>query len=131
MNPYDAAHNLARALRESSEFKEMKEAQSAVKTDPSAKEMLLDFRKEQFNMHKQQLSGVEVSQEQKDKLEKLYEVINMNTLLKRLLTAEYKVSVLLEDIQKIINEANKEIYDQELIGNIEEYFSGQEQEYEQ
>ena len=121
MNPYDAAHNLAKALRESPEFREMKEAQDAVKTEKSAKDMLLDFRKEQFNMHKQQLSGTELSQEQKDKLEKLFEVVSMNTLIKRLLEAEYKVSVMLQDIQKIIGEANKEIYDKELIDAAEDY----------
>ncbi len=129
MNPYDAAHALAKALRESPEFKEMKEAQEAVKADISAKEMLLDFRKEQFSIHKQQLSGVEVSQEQKEKLEKLFDVVNMNTLIKRLLNAEYKVSVMLQDIQKIISDANKEIYDEELINTTEDLLS--EQEYEQ
>jgi len=129
MNPYDAAHALAKALRESPEFKEMKKAQEDVKADLSAKEMLLDFRREQFNMHKQQLSGVEISQEQKEKLEKLFEVVNMNSLIKRLLNAEYKVSVMLQDIQKIIGEANKEIYDEELIGSSEDLFG--EQEYEQ
>ncbi len=129
MNPYNAAHALAKALRESPEFKEMKEAQEAVKADISAKEMLLDFRKEQFSIHKQQLSGVEVSQDQKEKLEKLFDVVNMNTLIKQLLNAEYKVSVMLQDIQNIISDANKEIYDKELVNTTEDLLS--EQEYEQ
>lgn len=115
MNPYDAAHNLAKALRESSEFKEMKEAQAAMKTDDTGKKMLLDFRAEQVKMYKQQLSGIEPSAEEKKKIENLYEVVNMNVLIKRLLDAEYKVSTLLHDIQKIISEANDEIYDEELI----------------
>ncbi len=130
MNPHDAAYALAKALRESPEFREMKEAQEAVKADVSAKEMLLDFRKEQFEMHKQQLSGIEVSQEQKEKIEKLFEVVNMNTLVKKLLNAEYKVSVILQDIQKIIAEANREIYDEELINTAEDLF-GEQQQYEQ
>lgn len=115
MNPYDVAHNLAKALRESSEFKEMKEAQAAMKTDDTGKKMLLDFRAEQVKMYEQQLSGIEPSAEEKKKIENLYEVINMNVLIKRLLDAEYKVSTLLHDIQKIISEANDEIYDEELI----------------
>lgn len=115
MNPYDVAHNLAKALRESSEFKEMKEAQTAMKTDDTGKKMLLDFRAEQVKMYEQQLSGIEPSAEEKKKIENLYEVVNMNILIKRLLDAEYKVSTLLHDIQKIISEANDEIYDEELI----------------
>lgn len=115
MNPHDAAHALAKALRESPDFKELKEAQEALKADPSAKDMLLDFRREQFEIQKQQLSGIEVSEEQKEKLEKLYTVVNMNMQVKRFLQAEYRVAVILQDVHKIIGEATSEIIDSELI----------------
>ncbi len=115
MNPHDAAHALAKALRESPDFKELKEAQETLKADSSAKEMLLDFRREQFEVQKQQLSGIEVAEEQKSKLEKLYEVISMNMLVKRFLQAEYRVAVILQDVHKIIGEATSEIIDPELI----------------
>jgi len=120
MNPYNAAHTLAKALRESDEFKEMKEAQEALKNDQSAKQMMLDFRSKQLELQKQKLSGIEVSKEQEEKLEKLLEVVNMNMVAKRFLQAEYKVAVLLQDIQKIISEATSEIYDSELMGLEEE-----------
>ena len=115
MNPHDAAHALAKALRESPDFKELKEAQEALKAETSAKDMLLDFRREQFEIQKQQLSGIEVSEEQKEKLEKLYEVVNMNMLVKRFLQAEYRVAVILQDVHKIIGDATSEIIDSELI----------------
>ena len=121
MNPYNAAHTLAKALRESDEFKEMKEAQEALKNDQSAKQMMLDFRSKQLELQKQKLSGIEVSKEQEEKLEKLLEVVNMNMVAKRFLQAEYKVAVLLQDIQKIISEATSEIYDSELMGLEEEH----------
>lgn len=115
MNPHDAAHALAKALRESPDFKELKEAQEALKAETSAKDMLLDFRREQFEIQKQQLSGIEVSEEQKEKLEKLYEVVNMNMLVKRFLQAEYRVAIILQDVHKIIGDATSEIIDSELI----------------
>lgn len=115
MNPHDAAHALAKALRESPDFKELKESQEALKAETSAKDMLLDFRREQFEIQKQQLSGIEVSEEQKEKLEKLYEVVNMNMLVKRFLQAEYRVAVILQDVHKIIGDATSEIIDSELI----------------
>lgn len=120
MNPHDAAHVLSKALRESADFKELKEAQAALKADESARNMLLDFRKEQFEIQKQQLSGIEVASEQEEKLEKLYEVINMNLLVKRFLQAEYRVAVLLRDIQKIIGEATSEVFDPDLLAMPEE-----------
>jgi len=121
MNPYNASHTLAKALRESAEFKEMKEAQEALKNDQTTKQMLLDFRSKQLELQKQNLSGLEVSKEQEEKLEKLLEVVNMNMVAKRFLQAEYKVAVLLQDIQKIISEATSEIYDSELMGLEEEH----------
>lgn len=116
MNPYDAAHRLAKAMRESQEFKEMKEAQEALKADDPARKMLLDFRSKQFELQKQKLSGIEVAEEQEEKLEKLLEIVNMNMVARRFLQAEYKVAVLLQDVQKIIAEATGEIFDAELMG---------------
>ena len=115
MNPHDAAHNLAKALRESADFKELKDAQSALKADQSARNMLIDFRTEQIELQKQQISGVEVSPEQEKKLENLFEVINMNALIKRFLQAEYRAAILLRDIHKIIGDATDEIIDPELM----------------
>ena len=115
MNPYNAAHALAKALKESDEFKELKNVQSSLKADESAQKMLTDFRHEQYELQKQQLSGLEIAPEQEEKLEKLFEVINMNTLIKNFLQAEYRVAVLLRDIHKIIGEATHEIFDPELM----------------
>ncbi|MDY6826049.1 MAG: YlbF family regulator [Bacillota bacterium] len=114
MNPHDAAHALARALRESEEFKTLKELQDKLKGEETARNMLLDFRRQQFELQKQKLSGVEVSSEQEEKLEKLFEVINMNTTVKNFLEAEYRAAILLQDVQKIIGEATESIIDTEL-----------------
>lgn len=127
MNPHDAAHALVKALRESSDFKDLKTAQEALKADPSARNMLSDFRREQLNVEKQQFSGVEISKEQQEKLEKLYEVINMNMLVKNFLQAEYRVAVILQDIHKIIGEATNELIDPELIDLPEEDTGDQEE----
>ncbi len=120
MNPHDAAHALSKALRESADFRELKDAQSALKNDQSSCDMLLDFRKQQLDMQKQQLSGIEIATEQEQKLEKLYEVINMNTAIKRFLQAEYRVAVLLRDVHKIIGDATEEIIDPDLMAVPEE-----------
>ncbi len=116
INPYDAANNLAKALGQSTEYKDFQEVQAALKNDPSAREMLIDFRTEQLNLQRQQLSGVEVAPEQEEKLEKLFQVISMNLTLKRFLEAEYRLGVLLQDIQKIIAEATGDLFDPELFG---------------
>ncbi len=126
MNTYDAAHALAKALRESTEFKELKEAQVNLKADRSALNMLTDFRKLQFELQKQQLSGIEVPDEQKEKIEKLFEVISLNNLVKNFMQSEYRVAVMLQDVQKAIGEATDEIFDPELLALPQEE-SGEEE----
>lgn len=115
MNPYDAAHILAKALRESPEFKGYGDAQELLAKDSAAREMLLDFRKEQFRLQRQKLAGLEVAPEQLEKLDKLFEVLNLNLTVKRFMDAEFRFSRLIGDIQKIINEAAGDILDSELL----------------
>ena len=126
MNPYDAAHLLAKTMRESQEFKDFRDAQAGLKNDQSAREMLNDFRSQQFNLQRQKLSGLEIAPEQEDKLEKLYQVISMNLTIKRFLEVEYRLGVLIGDIQKIITEAAGELIDPEMFG-----LSGEEDEGEE
>ena len=114
MNPYDAGHSLAKALQESSEYKNFREAQDALKGDESARNMLIDFRKQQLELQKQKVSGLEVSEEQEDKLEKLYQVISINLTVKRFMEAEYRLGVLLQDVQKIIAGATADLFDPDL-----------------
>jgi len=125
MNPYDAAHKLAKALKESEEFKELIKAQKEIKADETAKQMLLDLRSKQMELQRQKLSGIEVSKEQEEKLQKLLEVVNMNMVAKRYIEAEYKIVVLLQDIQKIIGEAADKVYDEELMDILEDKDTGE------
>ncbi len=120
MNPYDAAHKLAKALKESEEFEELLKAQKEIKADETAKKMVQDLRRKQLELQKQKMSGIEVSKEQEEKLQKLLEVVNMNMVAKRFIEAEYKAVVLLQDVQKIIGEATDKIYDEELMDVPEE-----------
>ncbi|NMD42356.1 MAG: YlbF family regulator [Firmicutes bacterium] len=120
MNPYDAAHRLAKALRESAELQEYSEAQKLMLDDSAAREMLIDFRKEQFRLQKQKLSGLEIAPEQGEKLERLFEVLNLNLTVKRFLDAEFRFSRLIGDIQNIIGEATAELIDPALLEQLSE-----------
>lgn len=130
MNPYDAAHILAKALRECPEFKGYGEAQELLAKDSAAREMLVDFRKEQFRLQKQKLSGLEVAPEQHEKLDNLFEVLNLNLTVKRFLDAEFRFSRLLGDVQNIINEAAGEILDPNLLQQFGEALDGEYEEEE-
>ncbi len=109
MNIYDHAHALAKAIKASPDYKNFRKAKENLEGDSSAKEMLTDFRKQQFEHQKQKLSGLEVAPEQEERLNRLLEVIHLNKTVKEYLEAEYRFSVMLADIQKIIGEAMEDL----------------------
>jgi len=110
LNPYDAAHQLAKALKQSNQYRNMLEAKKQLDKDQSASEMINDLRKAQLELQKQQLSGIEISQEQKDKVKKLSEIVNMNKTASNFLQAEYQFAVLMGDIQGILSDAVKDLF---------------------
>jgi len=101
MNVYDAAHQLARSLSESSEYIEFKKAKENLKGDPQAENMLKDLRSKQLEIQALKLSGKPVD-EAEEQLGKLYSIISHNSLVKQYLEAEERFALLFSDIQKII-----------------------------
>jgi cell fate (sporulation/competence/biofilm development) regulator YlbF (YheA/YmcA/DUF963 family) len=114
MNIYDCTHALVEAIKSSSEYENFKAVQKKLQEDSSAKKMLTDLRQAQWNLQKQKISGIEVASEQEERLSRLLEVVNLNFVVKEYLEAEYKFSIILNDIQKIIGEAMQEIIPPEI-----------------
>ncbi|PWI58074.1 YlbF family regulator [Sulfoacidibacillus thermotolerans] len=109
MNPYDKAHELVRALRESEEFRAMKKAVEQVGSDEQAKRMILDFHMKQLEFERKRLLGEETSQQDQADLQKLYDVLQLHTAVRDYLRAEYQFGVIVQDIQKIIADALQEV----------------------
>jgi cell fate (sporulation/competence/biofilm development) regulator YlbF (YheA/YmcA/DUF963 family) len=105
MNLHDLAHQLARAIRQSSEYKGMLAAKDDIKDNPAAQEMIKDFHRKQFAVQAAQLSGEDVPADKIKQLNSLYEILAANPGVRTYLEAEYNLSRLLADIQKIISEA--------------------------
>ncbi|HHT46810.1 MAG TPA: YlbF family regulator [Firmicutes bacterium] len=114
MNVYDHAHALAKAIKQSPEFRNYKKNQEKLENDKSAKEMLTDFRKSQWELQQKKMSGVEVDPEQEKRLAQAMEIINLNRVVKEYLEAEYRFSILLADIQKIIASPFEDLISQEI-----------------
>lgn len=78
MNVHDKAYELTRAIKESAEYKEMKEVKALIDADSDSKRMLDDFRKRQSELQQKMMAGEMPPQEEMQKMEKLYEVISLN-----------------------------------------------------
>jgi cell fate (sporulation/competence/biofilm development) regulator YlbF (YheA/YmcA/DUF963 family) len=105
VNVHDYAHSLARALKESQEYRAFKAARERIEQKPAAKEMVADFHKKQLELQSLALQGKEPSQQQKEALERLYGVLQGDPDVRDYLLAEQRLALLMNDIYKIIGEA--------------------------
>lgn len=110
MNIYDKAHDLAKALKESSEVQEISSAMSLIEADPESKKMLEDFRQRQMEIQQRMMSGDMPSQEEMEKMEKLFDVLSLNLNIRRLFEAERRLSTIIEDVNKIISDSLQHLY---------------------
>lgn len=117
MSVHDQAHALARTIKETQEFKNFLKVKEKLDKDKTAKEMLADFRNAQWELQKQKLAGTDVTPEQEKRISRLLEVIGLNLLVKDFLEAEYRFSIMVADIQKIIGEAMEPLLSTDLMGS--------------
>jgi len=120
MSIHDHAHALIGALKASPEYKEFKKKQEKLLRDNVAKQMLADLRRIQWKIEQQRMSGQQPTPEDELQINSIMEAISTNTLVKEYLEGEYKFSVILIDVQKILGEAMQEFFNTELWENEED-----------
>ncbi|MTI48962.1 YlbF family regulator [Sporosalibacterium faouarense] len=105
MNVYDAAHNLARALKNSNEYRDFTEKRKRVMSNPKSKEMLEDFRKKAMEVQMAQMQGQKIEQSKNDELKRLEKVLVENPAVNEFFNSEMRFSQVMNDIYKILGEA--------------------------
>lgn len=89
MNVYDKAYELANAIKQLPEYKALKEAYRKINENEQNKKMLEDFKKKQLEIQAKELSGEKVEPKEKEVLEKLWEILNLNPDISSYLSLEY------------------------------------------
>lgn len=105
MKVYDAAHNLAKELKESPEFKELNELLKKINSEKDVKKMFEDIKTRQLEIQRAQIMGQPVEDEKKKKLEELFKIAVMNKNIAAYFQTEYKFAQMMDDVSKIISEA--------------------------
>ncbi len=105
MYMYDKAHELAKALADSPEYKVLKAAKVKVNANPKTKEMLSDFKKKQFEVQTLQMSGQKLDDDKMNQIQSLYQIVSLNPDIAEYLNAEVVFSRIFSDIYKIIGDA--------------------------
>lgn len=105
MATYDKAHELARALKESDEYKEYQKAKQAVSDNEAALSILKEYQNKRLEYEMSFLTGKEPEAAKKQEMDKIAEIVNMHGAVKRFLEAEQRVMVMMTDIQRILTDA--------------------------
>ncbi|WP_366924776.1 YlbF family regulator [Metallumcola ferriviriculae] len=111
MDSYDKAQQLAKALANSEEYQQFTRAKEKVEEDESNMSLLQEFRRRQLELQMSQITGEEVDEEQVEQVEQMYQMLSLNKNINEYLNAEYRLSRLMSDIQKIIGDAVKDWFE--------------------
>ncbi|ANE49108.1 hypothetical protein SY83_21645 [Paenibacillus swuensis] len=109
MNVYDKAYELTKAIKESNEYADCKAAALAIQADEEGKRMLDDFRSQQLELQQRLMNGESPSSDEMDRMQKRFEILNMNPNIQRIFEAERRLGVIVEDVNRIIMEPLKDV----------------------
>ena len=102
MSVKDTAKRLRKEIKNSDEYQNYLELRQKVMNKEGSKKMLYDYQNLMMEMQNKRMAGEELSEEDKEKLQNLQNFIEINNNVKKYLEAEYSVSQLINEIQKIV-----------------------------
>ena len=109
MTVYDEVNNLAKAIRDSKEYKEYKTIKDELMKTPELKAKVDEFEKIRYEEQLLVMQGEQQSAEKMKKLQELYEILVQNPNIKEYFEKEVRFNVMIADVNKIIGEAIKDV----------------------
>ncbi|WP_025729259.1 YlbF family regulator [Atopobacter phocae] len=111
-NIYDTANQLERELRELDAFKKLEEAFNTIFKNDIAKKLFEDFRNIQIELQQKQMTGQEITEADMKHAEEIATKATENEFVRNLMEAERELSLVMEDINRIIMKPVQEVYSQ-------------------
>ena len=106
MNVYDLSHSLAKAIKESEEYKQYDRLKKQVDaTNPELRNMLKDFQEKQFEIQAKQMMEKAPGPEVMEAVQNLYGIIMRDPLAAEYLQCELRFSMMMKDVYGILGEA--------------------------
>ena len=104
MNIHDEAHNLARAIKESPEYRQYTELKETASRNEELAAMLNDYRAKQFEMQAKQMIGEDLGPELMEHIQSLSQIIMKDPLAMQYVQAEARFTLLVNDVFRILGE---------------------------
>lgn len=113
MEIYDTANRLAEEIRNSKQYKDLKDSKAKLMADSNKRQLIIEFeelKKEVQLMEVQKMQNKEVDEEaKKEKLAKMYNVLIENKDIKDYFDYEIAFNQLMVDVNKIIGNSIKDV----------------------
>lgn len=109
-NIYDNAYALEKAITESEEFNALKDSFESVMNDEASKQMFEDFRNTQMELQEKQMQGQDITEEEIEKARKVVELVQEHETISKLMEAEQRLNVVINDVSRIITTQLEELY---------------------
>ena len=105
MNVYDEAHNLARAIKESGEFKEFDRMRKEIEQDADASKMIGEIQQLQVQLQTAQMTGQDPDPDAMNRLQSLSTMVATKPVAARFIQAQGAFTIMMNDVFGIIGEA--------------------------
>ena len=105
MSVHDRAHELAKILKSSEEYRNLLAAQTALNTDEAAKKMVKDFLAQKMEAEYEMMAGKPEDKAKMEKLQKMYDLLAINTRARDFLHAQMRFQQVMGDVYKIISDS--------------------------
>ena len=107
MNVYDEAHNLAKAIKESNEFKEFDRIRKEVDSDKETSDMLKELTELQMQLQAAQLTGQQPDKDLFARFQSLNTMAMTKPLAMQYMQAQFALATMMNDVFGIVGEAIK------------------------
>ncbi|MDK6863531.1 MULTISPECIES: YlbF family regulator [Nosocomiicoccus] len=110
VNVYDQANALESALRQSEEFKALESFYKAVNENEDSKKLFDEFREVQMELQLKQMQGEEMLDSDIERAQQTAQSVEEDENIKQLMEAEQKLSMLIQDLNRVIMKPIEELY---------------------
>ena len=107
MNVYDEAHSLAKAIKESNEFKEFDRMRKEVDADKETSDMLKELTELQMQLQTAQMVGQQPDKDVFARFQSLNTMAMTKPLAMQYMQAQFALATMMNDVFGIVGEAIK------------------------
>ena len=106
MNVYDQAHQLAKAILESEEFKQFDATKNQIEENPELDKAIKDFMGKQLELQTMQMMGQSVDESAFQQLQQLSVVLMQDPPAANYLQCQMRFTMMMSDVYKIVGEVS-------------------------